>query len=110
MTGQLSATHFYYETLYYRDDYYVFPNGDPDHPPYNPGEYCDGAEVFTDYADCAHFKINGQEVATFEYAWMIICQTEKVNDNANPLLAKDRVANGSIRKVFLVNRVNRSVK
>lgn len=106
MTGMESTYHYYYETATVREDWYIFPNGDPNQPPYNPGEYCDGGQVFTDYADCALFRINGQVVGTFEYAWMIICQTAKTQAGyaESPLLSKDHPVNGFSKKAFIGNR------
>ncbi len=81
VTGIISTNHLYWESDYYYEDWHVFPNGDENHPPVWPGEYCqDGDDVFTDFADCAAFHENVPGLPVLEtdqYAWMIICQRSK---------------------------------
>ena len=81
VTGMISTNHFYWESDYYYEDWHVFPNGDENHPPVNPGEYCqDGDEVFTDFADCAAFRTmypNSQVFETDQYVWSVICLRSK---------------------------------
>lgn len=86
LTGIISTNHLYWESTYDYEDWYIFPNGDENHPPVWPGEYCrDNDDVFTDFADCAAFLGSGPGypvLETDQYAWMVICQRSKTQAGA----------------------------
>jgi hypothetical protein len=113
LTGSVTTNHLYYETPGYREDWYIFPNSDPDHPPYNPGSYCIGSEVFTDYADCAVFHTNVPNypvLETDQYAWMIICVSYpalNANTPASASPAAKYSVNPLTRKALIMSRVHK---
>jgi len=112
LTGIVTTNHLYYESPGYREDWYIFPNSDPDHPPYNPGSWCIGSEVFTDYADCAVFHTNVPNypvLETDQYAWMIICVSYpglNANTPPSPSLSKKHSVDPFTGKVSVMSRVN----